>query len=75
MKINNERREKPNWSSFSFHAFNLSSGVGDLEVVIKMPEAALLGRQKDYGRSVAAAVVVEVVWGGFGRPACSFIKK
>lgn len=34
----------------SLATFNLSTGVADLEAVIKMPEAALLGRQKESGR-------------------------
>lgn len=34
----------------SLVAFNLSTGVGDLEAEITMPEAALLGRQKESGR-------------------------
>lgn len=59
-----ERRKKTNWNSFLWLLFNCSSGVGNLDAVITMPEEALLGRQKE-SESVAAVMVVVVVemWG------------
>lgn len=51
----------------SLAAFNISSGIRDLGALIRMPEAALLGRQKK-SVSVAAVVVVEVVSGGSDKP-------
>lgn len=50
----------------SLAAFNISSGIRDLEALIKMPKAVLLGRQK---KSVSVATtVVEVVCRGSDKP-------
>lgn len=46
----------------SLAAFNISSGIRDLEALIKMPKAVLLGRQKK-SVSVATTVVEVVCWG------------
>lgn len=43
-------REKNLIGAPSLVAFNSGSGIRDLEAVITMPEAALLGRQKESGR-------------------------